>query len=49
MLTRSLDRAMVLFEHVIQIWHRPMPAILGQIFGFELRDGQADTRRDRRN
>jgi hypothetical protein len=35
-----LDGAVVLLEHVIQIWRRPMPAILGQIaFGFELRDG----------
>jgi len=35
-----LDRAVVLLEHVIQIWHRPMPAILGQsAFAFELRDG----------
>jgi hypothetical protein len=24
-----LDGAVVLLEHVIQIWHRPMPAILG--------------------
>ena len=35
-----LDCAVVLLEHVVQIWHWPMPAILGQIaFGFELRDG----------
>jgi hypothetical protein len=35
-----LDGAVVLLEHVIQIWRGPMPAILGQIaFGFELRDG----------
>src|SRR5260370_25941746 len=35
-----LDGAVVLLEHVIQIWHRPMPTILGQIaFGFELRNG----------
>src|ERR1700722_856121 len=35
-----LDGAMVLLEHVVQIWHRPMPAILGEsAFGFELRDG----------
>ena len=35
-----LDGAVVLLEHVVQIWHWPMPAILGQIaFGFELRDG----------
>jgi len=35
-----LDCAVVLLEHVIQIRHWPMPAILGQIaFGFELRDG----------
>jgi hypothetical protein len=34
-----LDGAVVLLEHIIQIRHRPMPAILGQIaFGFELRD-----------
>jgi hypothetical protein len=30
----------VLLEHVVQIWHRPMPTILGQIaFAFELRNG----------
>src|SRR5271157_5943771 len=44
MLTRvdaSLDRAVVLFEHVIQIWHRPMPAVLLQsTLGFELYDGR---------
>ena len=35
-----LDGAVVLLEHVVQIWHRPMPAILGEsAFGFELRDG----------
>jgi hypothetical protein len=35
-----LDGVMVLLEHVVQIWHRPMQAILGEIaFGFELRDG----------
>src|ERR1700751_4148654 len=35
-----LDGAVVLLEHVVQIWHRPMPAILGQsAFSFELRDG----------
>ena len=35
-----LDGAVVLLEHVVQIGHWPMPAILGQIaFGFELRDG----------
>ena len=35
-----LDGAVVLLEHVVQIWHRPMPAILGEsTFGFELRDG----------
>jgi len=43
MLTRvdpTLDGAVVLLEHVVQIWHRPMPAILGEsAFGFELRDG----------
>jgi hypothetical protein len=34
------DCAVVLLEHVVQIWHWPMPAILGQIaFGLELRDG----------
>jgi hypothetical protein len=27
----SLDGAVVLLEHVVQIWHRPMPTILGQI------------------
>ena len=32
--------AVILLEHVIQIRHWPMPAILGQTaFGFELRDG----------
>ena len=36
----SLDGAVVLLEHVVQIWHWPMPAILGQsAFSFELRDG----------
>ncbi len=43
MLTRidpTLDGAVVLLEHVIQIRHWPMPAILGEsAFGFELRDG----------
>ena len=43
MLTRvdpPLDGAVVLLEHVIQIRHWPMPAILGEsAFGFELRDG----------
>jgi trehalose/maltose transport system substrate-binding protein len=35
-----LDGAVVLLEHVVQIWHRSMPAILGKsAFGFELRDG----------
>src|SRR5271165_7428923 len=35
-----LDGAVVLLEHVVQIWHRPMPAILGEgASGFELRDG----------
>jgi hypothetical protein len=35
-----LDGAVVLLEHIIQIRHRPMPAIVGQIaLGFELRDG----------
>src|SRR5258705_13815369 len=35
-----LDGAVVLLEHVVQIWHRPMPTILGQItFAFELRNG----------
>ena len=35
-----LDGAVILLEHIIQIRHWPMPAILGQIaFGFELRDG----------
>ena len=35
-----LNGAVVLLEHVVQIWHRPMPAILGEsAFGFELRDG----------
>ena len=37
----SLDRAVVLFEHVVQIWHRPMPAVLLQsALGFELYDGR---------
>ena len=36
----ALDGAVILLEHVIQIRHLPMPAILGQTaFGFELRDG----------
>ena len=36
----SLDGAVVLLEHVVQIWHRPMPAILGEsALSFELRDG----------
>ena len=36
----ALDGAVILLEHVIQIRHWPMPAILGQTaFGFELRDG----------
>src|SRR5260221_3514353 len=35
-----LDGAVVLLEHVVQIWHRPMPTILAQIaFAFELRNG----------
>src|SRR5271166_4255791 len=35
-----LDGAVILLEHVVQIWHRPMPAILGEsAFGFELHDG----------
>src|SRR4029077_18025706 len=35
-----LDGAVVLLEHVVQIWYRPMAAILGEsAFGFELRDG----------
>src|SRR5208337_3194892 len=35
-----LDGAVVLLEDVVQIWHRSMPAILGEsAFGFELRDG----------
>jgi hypothetical protein len=35
-----LDGAVVLLEHVVQIWHRPMPAILGEsALGFERRDG----------
>ena len=35
-----LDGAVVLLEHVVQIWRRPMPTILGQItFAFELRNG----------
>src|SRR5271163_4302944 len=35
-----LDGAVVLLEHVVQIWHRSMPAILGEnAFSFELRDG----------
>jgi hypothetical protein len=35
-----LDGAVVLLEHVVQIWHRSMPAFLGEsAFGFELRDG----------
>src|SRR5258708_27907537 len=35
-----LDGAVVLLEQIIQIWHRPMPTILGQIaFAFELRNG----------
>src|SRR5271165_3541074 len=42
MLTRAdptLDRPMILFEHVVQIWHGPMPAILHQsALGFELYD-----------
>src|SRR5262249_53562611 len=38
--TRRGNRAVILLEHVIQIRHLPMPAILGQTaFGFELRDG----------
>jgi len=44
MLTRvdaSLDGAVVLFEHVVQIWRRPMPAALLQsAIGFELYDGR---------
>jgi hypothetical protein len=35
-----LDGPVVLLEHVVQIWHRPMPTILGQIaLAFELRNG----------
>ena len=35
-----LDGAVFLLEHVVQIWHRPMPAILGEsASGFELCDG----------
>src|ERR1700730_5424848 len=35
-----LDGAVVLLEHVVQIWHLPMRAIPGKIaFLFELRDG----------
>ena len=35
-----LDGAVVLLEHVVQIWRRPMPAILGEsALGFERRDG----------
>ena len=35
-----LDGAVVLLEHIIQIWHRPMPTILGQIaLALELRNG----------
>src|SRR5258707_5788354 len=35
-----LDGAMVLLEHVVQIWHRPMPTILAQTaLAFELRNG----------
>src|SRR4029077_6549363 len=38
--TPPLDGAVVLLEHVVQIWYRPMAAILGEsAFGFELRDG----------
>ena len=34
-----LDGAVILLEHVVQIWHRPMPAILGEsAFGFESHD-----------
>jgi hypothetical protein len=44
MLTRvdpPLYGAMFLLEHVVQIWHRPIPAILGEAaFGFELRDAR---------
>src|SRR5215468_12132896 len=37
----ALDGAVILLEHVIQIRHWPMPAILGQTaFGFELHDGR---------
>ena len=36
----ALDGAVILLEHVIQIRHWPMPAILGQTaVGFELRNG----------
>ena len=42
MLTRvdpSLDRAVVLFQDIIQVRHRPMPAILGEsALGFEPHD-----------
>src|SRR5271165_2272912 len=35
-----LDGAVVLLVHIIQIWHRPVPTILGQTaFAFELRNG----------
>ena len=35
-----LDGAVVLLEHVVQIWHRSMRAFLREsAFGFELRDG----------
>jgi len=39
-LTRRFNGAVVLLEHVVQIWHRQIPAILCEsAFGFELRDG----------
>jgi hypothetical protein len=35
-----LNGAVVLLEHVVQIWHRSMLAIFAEsAFGFELRDG----------
>jgi hypothetical protein len=43
MLTRAhpaFDRPMILFQNIVQILHRSMPAILGQsALGFELYDG----------
>ena len=36
----SFDRPMILFQNIVQILHRSMPAILGQsALGFELYDG----------